>query len=171
MASNVKAGTMTVTIKEDINLNGVARGGNNTLNIANVAQVHRRVIDCIHSTSVTVFESHASAEGLDTFHDVDVKYIRVTNLDNSAHCYLQCYDAGGNVSFRLDPGCSHIFMAPLEGSTDRATLTGVDDYSDVGGGAGSTLVAFTKIDVEAVQEGSAATIVPIEVFVASAAAS
>ena len=159
MGSTIKAGTMTVTIKEDINLNGVARGAVNTLSIPDVAQVSRRIIECTHSESTKIFDAHVSSEGLDTFHDMDTKYVRITNLDDSVVCQLQVYSQGdGNVSFRLDPGASHFWITP--------GANGLHAYTDVSGGDAPTFAALDRVDIEPLVANAS-----VEVYVASSAAS
>tara|TARA_Y100000593_G_C4221948_1_gene292329 strand:- start:78 stop:560 length:483 start_codon:yes stop_codon:yes gene_type:complete len=160
MASNVTAGTMTVTIKEDINLNGVARGAKNTLSIANIGQVSRRIITTDGTTLTPVWRSHATADGLDQYHDADVRYVRITNLDNSNFALLKVADAAGTppttfMTIRLEPGASHIFMAP--------GATGVSTYVDI---SGVTMVPLAELNVTADTAG-----IDLELFVASAAAS
>ena len=158
MGSTIKAGTMTVTIKEDINLNGVARGAVNTLSIPNVAQVSRRIVECPADESTVVIDPHPSSQGLDTFHDTDVRYARITNLDSSVVCQLQVYTADGNISYRLDPGASHFWIVP--------GASGLDVYNDITGGNAPGFVTVNRIDVEPL--GNKAS---VEVYVASAAAS
>ena len=98
MASTITASTLTVKITETINLNGTNYGSNNSFEISSINEVLKRVVTCPASqdTTIALFQSAVSDDieslALDT---QDVKYIRVTNLDdtNSVNLSLQI-DAG-----------------------------------------------------------------------------
>ena len=98
MASTITAATLTVRVVESISLNGSAQGASNSFTIDSVNEIFKRIVTCPanQDTTIALFQSAVSDDieslGLDT---QDVKYIRVTNLDdtNSVNLSLQV-DAG-----------------------------------------------------------------------------
>ena len=44
MASTITASTLKVTIREDIKLNGVEQGSTNTLDIASISEIYKRIV-------------------------------------------------------------------------------------------------------------------------------
>tara|TARA_R100001082_G_scaffold64188_2_gene36122 strand:- start:3660 stop:4133 length:474 start_codon:yes stop_codon:yes gene_type:complete len=77
--------TLTVTHTESLTLNGSQQGSTNTLTIASVNEVYKRIVTCPANSETTLINFHSSvADG--TLSPVDmqsVRYIRLTNLDGS----------------------------------------------------------------------------------------
>ena len=131
MASTVKASTLTVTIKEDIDLNGQPYGSVSTLKLANINEVSSRIMNVgTASTNVLAF---GDANGAGTYHNTDVKYIRITNLDDTNYGVIRLTGAGGiDQAVRLDAGGSWVFAATTKAG-DPLVNIGVDDFGDNGG--------------------------------------
>ena len=143
---------MTVKIEESINLNGQAQGAITSLSVASINEIYKRIVS-LDSTNSTNLLAFGVVNGLGQFHDTDVRYIRVTNLDNTNYATLRVVGASStDFSVRLDPGASWLASVP-------STL-GMDDFGD---NAGVTLEKITSI---AGTSNTAA--VDLEVFVASA---
>jgi hypothetical protein len=118
---------LTVTIKEELTLNGSNRGSENITSIASVTQSFNRIVTLPANggsgntqTTVAVFRDLVSTND-GAIDDGDAKYIRVTNLDadNSVTLSLQIAAdgtnaAGDSASVLLAPGKSFI----LGGSAD-----------------------------------------------------
>lgn len=126
---------LTVTIKEELTLNGSNRGSENITSIASVTQSFNRIVTLpanggsgTTQTTVAVFRDLVSTND-GAIDDGDAKYIRVTNLDaiNNVTLSLQIAAdgtnaAGNSASVLLSPGKSFI----LCGSADYIA---VDDDS------------------------------------------
>jgi hypothetical protein len=117
---------LTVTIKEELTLNGSNRGSENITSIASVTQSFNRIVTLPNGGSVTVavFRDLVSTND-GAIDDGDAKYIRVTNLDadNSVTLSLQIAAdgtnaAGDSASILLAPGKSFI----LGGSADAIAV-------------------------------------------------
>ena len=87
MTSTVTAATLTVTHTESITLNGVDHGSTNTLSIASINEVMKRIVT-VPTSEVEVLALHVSAVSSGTFLEADVRYIRLTNLDDTNHVTL-----------------------------------------------------------------------------------
>jgi len=169
MASKITASTLKVTIQEDIKLNGVQQGGVNTFNISSVNEIYKRIVTCPASvnTAIATFKSDTSVTGsasttarATSLDMEDVKYIRVTNLDdsNSVNLSLQV-DAGENdtaadesATLLLEAEKSFMMGSPSDGI----------DVDDTNAGILTTLE-----DLESIFINPGGNAVDIEIFVAS----
>ena len=86
MATTLTAATLTVTLTEAISLNGYDQGSKNTLSISSINEVHKRILTVPTSEIEVLAISTANASG--TFIEGDVRYIRITNLDDTNHVTL-----------------------------------------------------------------------------------
>jgi len=150
MASTLTAATMTVTVRESIELNGYEQGSSNDFTIASIAEVSKRIVNCPASEKTVISFGAAIAGG--TYIEGDVRYIRLTNKDDTNFVILNIEgDASTDFSVRLDPGASFLIIS--------TAATGVVDYADI---SGATLEDLTGIKATA---DTAAC--DLEIFVAS----
>jgi hypothetical protein len=147
MASTITAASMTVAITETITLGGTARGSSHTQTIANVNEVDNRIITA--STTETDIIGFDTANGQGSYTRTNVKYIRVTNLDDTNFVTLGVSDTGSDTYFiNLEAGQSFII--------------GNDDLEvHATGGASS---AFSEADNISAKADTAS--VDLEIFVA-----
>jgi|TARA_Y100000034_G_scaffold9097_1_gene9797 hypothetical protein len=105
---------MTVTVTESINLNGTNQGATNTLSLASIAEVSKRIVNVPASEVEVVAMSTAVAAG--TFVESTVKYIRLTNLDDTNHITLTFKDEDATeFAVLLDKGQSFIYNGDIAG--------------------------------------------------------
>ena len=151
MASTVTAATMTVSISESINLNGKNQGATNTLSIGSINEVRNRIVT-IPTSEVTVC-SFGAAVSSGTYVAAGIRYIRLTNKDDSNYVTLNIEGANGtDFSVRLDPGASYLIVS--------STSTGVVDYGDI--------TAATLEDLTGIKATANSADVDLEAFIASA---
>ena len=90
-------------------MNGAVRGNTNVVTTTGINNVFERIVGCIHSqtTTVAVFDTapYSSAGAIDV---ENVRYIRVTNLDENGVVVLAVVTTNTNYQVRLTPGTSHI---------------------------------------------------------------
>jgi len=154
MATTVIAATMTVTVAEDITLSGSQQGSSNTFTIASINEVSKRIVTIPTSEKTIIAMSTAVSNG--TFIESDVRYIRITNLDDTNHVSLTFKDENNSeFAVKLDKGQSFIYNGDLSG--------GVVDTMDAGTTA-LTLALSDLVDITALADTAA---VDLEVFVAS----
>ena len=152
MASTITSGTLKITLTEQVILNGRDQGSKNTLSIGSINEVSKRIITT-NGTSQTAIVSFAATPAGGFFVDGDVRYVRVTNLDDTNFATLVVTgDSSTNFAVRLDPGASYLVTS--------TSTTGTADYADI---SGTTLEDLSQILATA---NTAA--VDLEVFVASA---
>jgi len=156
MTSTVTAATMTVTITESISLNGVDQGGTNTLSIASVNEVSKRIVSA--STTEQIILAFGTAVAAGQFDETKVVYIRITNLDDTNFVGLIFRNENSDeFSVKLDKGQSFIYNGDLAG--------GVVDTMDAVDNAGLTTNTFGDlVDITADADTASCD---LEIFVAS----
>lgn len=99
--------TLSVTIKEEVNLNGATRGSTIVNNITSVTKVYHQLITA--GTTETVLFSTAATEAGSTFAPADVKYIRITNINaTDVACDIRIADAAQEYFVRLNQNESYV---------------------------------------------------------------
>ena len=135
MATSVRNATLKVTIEEEINLNGVRQGAKNVKRISDINEIYRRIVSCPANNETTVVLFHGTVYSDDSTLDVeDVKYIRVTNLDdtNSLTLNLQIDvgedDTGADesASILVEAGKSFIMGTPSDGLAVQDTNANIE---------------------------------------------
>jgi len=139
MASTVTPATATVQIVESLTLGGVDRGGSHTRSISNVAEADRRVMTVDSSNEIDIIELN-TANGQGKFIRSAIKYIRITNLDNTNFIRVRFKKSGGaTADVKVDAGATFMFST---GSMDADTTPGA-------------FSAFVDIDVISAQADTA----------------
>jgi hypothetical protein len=99
--------TLSVTIKEEVNLNGATRGSTIVNNITQVDKVYHQIIG-VGSTEAVLFSTAATEAGA-TIPSSNVKYIRITNINSTdVYCDLRIADAAQEYFVRLNQNESYI---------------------------------------------------------------
>jgi hypothetical protein len=157
MASKVTSSSLKVWIKENIILNGAQRGGETAYIIPSINEISKRIVTAqTTERQILVFDTAAIGPG--KFIQGDVRYIRITNLDDTNHVTLTFKNHNDDeFAVKLDYGQSYIYNADLAGGT-VATMDAID-------GAGLTLSLGNLVDITVLADTAACD---LEVFVASA---
>ena len=87
MATTVTNANLTVTITDSVTLNGQAYGNTNTLTIGSIDEVYSRIVEVPISTYTNILQLGTTGQGQVTA--ANVKYIRVTNLDDTNYINLK----------------------------------------------------------------------------------
>ena len=162
MASTISAANLKVKITEEIILNGRDQGSSNTLTIGSINEVFKRIVTCTANAETTLVHFHSSvADGTLAPLDIDdVRYIRVTNLDDTTSVTLSLQSDVGeddsaadeSASLLLEAGKSFMMGVPNDGiGISDANASLVTDLVDL-----ESLVVFTGSDA-----------IDVEIFVAS----
>ena len=154
MTSTITAATLTLTVKESIELNGVEQGSTNTKTIASVTEISKRIVNVPASEVVAIAISTAIGAG--QFHEDDVKYLRFTNLDDTNYVTLTFKNENNDeFAIKLDAGYSFIY--PGDNSD------GVKNTMDAIDGTGLTYLLGDLVNVSAEANTAACD---MEIFVA-----
>ena len=145
--------TLTATITESCVLNGSNQGGSNTLSVAGINEITKRVVTCTASQTTTIANFgttvHAAASNIDV---EDTRYIRITNLDSSNSITVAMVGASDNFQVVVPGGHSLVFGTPDD------FMLGEEDQSP----------AFASYeDLASIQVNPGGNAVSVELFVAS----
>tara|TARA_B100000949_G_scaffold4824_1_gene4111 strand:- start:797 stop:1270 length:474 start_codon:yes stop_codon:yes gene_type:complete len=156
MTTTLTAATLTVTLKESIELNGVEQGATNTKTIASVNEVSKRIVT-VTTTEAEVMAFHVSAIASGTFIEGDVRYVRFTNLDDTNFVTLTFKNENDD-EFAIKVDAGHSFIYPGDNSG------GVVDTMDAIDGTGLTYALGDLVNVTADADTASCD---MEIFVAS----
>ena len=140
MASTLTASTMTVSISESITLNGKNQGGSTTLSIASIKDIYKRIVTIAadDDATVAVFKS-TTASSDSAFDKENVKYIRITNLDDSNSLNISLQLDSGEDNSAADLSVTHLvqagrsfIMGTVDEVTDNTNVLMVDNLSNAG---------------------------------------
>jgi 2,4-dienoyl-CoA reductase-like NADH-dependent reductase (Old Yellow Enzyme family) len=157
---------LKLTIREELTLNGYDQGATNSLTISGINELSKRIVtattteagllgflSALSSVGVTANKVGYLAGILD---DGDVRYIRITNLDDSNHITLTFRDED-NTEFRMKVDAGHSFIYPGDNSGGV-----VDTMKAAGSALASGLADLVDITVDADTASC-----DVEVYVAS----
>ena len=155
MASTIPAGTLKVTIRESITLKGKEQGSTTELSISDINEVASRIITVPVSEVEIIAMSTAVSSG--TFVEGNVRYIRITNLDDTNHVSLTFKNEDNDeFGVKLDKGQSFIYNGDMSG--------GVVDTMDAAATAITPGTFADLVNITALADTAACD---LEVFVAS----
>ena len=106
MATTVIDANLTVTITDNVTLNGQVYGNTNTLTVASIDEVYNRVVEVPISAFTNILQL-TTASGQGALSAANVKYIRVTNLDDTNYVNLKVFGSDAMV-IKLEAGKSFI---------------------------------------------------------------
>lgn len=151
MASTLSNATLSVTLTEKIVLNGSDHGSTKKMSISGINEISKRILTCATTPGTQIYAG-SDAVSYGTFVTSNVKYIRITNLDDTNSVVLHLSDGSSHHSQHLLAAGQVFFLTDVSASFDVEAL--VQDFSGEN---------ITRID--AMAQSSA---VDIEILVASA---
>tara|TARA_B100001113_G_scaffold227828_1_gene187058 strand:+ start:298 stop:747 length:450 start_codon:yes stop_codon:yes gene_type:complete len=145
---------LTVTINESVTINGALRGSSNVLTISSITDTFERVVTCPHSNTTTIATFNSNVYGSAGALDLEnCKYIRVTNLSDTANMDLAIVTENTNYQVVMTAGTSHLLC-----QADTAAIAEADTTPNF-----PTLEDITSIQVRPRSTDD----VDVEIFVAS----
>ena len=161
MASTISSANLKVKITEEIILNGKDQGSSNTLTIGSIKDISKRIVTIAADDDVTVLVFKSTTASADGALDKDnVKYIRITNLDDSNSV---------NLSLQLDSGednsAADIQSTILLEAGKSFMMGSPDEAVQVHDSSATISTALTDLESIIVDPGSNAG--TVEVFTAS----
>ena len=162
MASTISAGTLKVKIIEEIKLNGKDQGGITSLNIGSINEIYKRILTCLANNETRIVDFHSSAaDATLTPLDVqDVKYIRVTNLDDTNSLTLSLQIDVGEDDTTADESASILLAA------GHSFIMGTS-HDSVGVSDADANLVTDLVDLESIIVQPGANAIDVEILVAS----
>jgi hypothetical protein len=157
MATTLTNATLTVTLSESVLLKGVEQGSTNTLSISSINEVFKQIVTCTTDRN-ELFAAIASGTDKGSFLEANIRYIRVTNLDDTNHVVLFFKnESNDEIAVKLDRGQSFIYNADLTGG-----VVDTMDANSAGTASSGQLADLTNVYAQADTAS-----VDLEIFVAS----
>tara|TARA_R100001530_G_scaffold102824_2_gene71539 strand:+ start:179 stop:637 length:459 start_codon:yes stop_codon:yes gene_type:complete len=106
MATTVTASTLSVSVTESITLNSVVRNSKATTTIASIGEISNRIMSIESDTNGTVIMGVSSTlAGAGTYPKGELKYLRITNLDDTNFIIIQFTDESAHYwELKLEAG-------------------------------------------------------------------
>ena len=160
MASTVKAKTLRVTVQEDIVLNGTNYGSKTKVSFASIKEVYKRVVRCVDDTDCTIATFQTATSTSDGAIDLEnVKYIRVTKLDDTNPMNLSLQVAGG------ESGTANMSTTILISAGESFIMGTIHDGIALSDANATIVTALT--DLESLLVDPLSEDIDVEIFVAS----
>jgi len=151
MASTLSNATLTVTVTESLTLNGSDHGSNKKMTIAGVNEVSKRIITTL-TTGTQVYKGHETVASFGQFIYGNVKYIRITNLDDTNAVTIHIEDTTNTTYAQFLIPAGHVFY-----------------LTDAAGSYGDNSTAATPTgNIERIDALASTASVDVEILVASA---
>ena len=156
MATTITSAKLKVTITESIKLKGKDQGSTTELTINDINEVASRIVTVPTSEVEIIAMSTAVSSG--TFVEGNVRYIRITNLDDTNHVSLTFKNEDNDEFWvKLDKGQTFIYNGDLSG--------GVVDTMEAAATAITPGTFADLVNITALADTAACD---LEIFVASA---
>jgi len=145
---------LTVTISESVTVNGALRGSTNTLIVGSITDTFERIVTCPHSNTTTIATFNSNVYGSAGALDLEnCKYIRITNLSETAVMDLAIVTENTNYQVVMTAGTTHLLC-----QADTAAIAEADTTPNF-----PTLEDIASIQVRPRSTDD----VDVEIFVAS----
>jgi len=114
MATTIASGTLTVKLTESVSLNGSDMGSTNTLTVAAINEIDQRIVT-IDASNVRALFEFGTVVAPGKYISANVKYLRVTNKDDTNGVSLNLESASSNCWIVVLAGQSFILSASTGG--------------------------------------------------------
>lgn len=140
MATTITPADLTITITESVTLGNSDRGSTHTQTISDVTEFTNRIVNV--GTSETDILGFGTANGQGSYVRTDVKYIRISNLDDTNYATIGVSDTSGDTYFvKLEAGQSFIVNNDdLETNTDGSGSSSFSEADNISAKANGAAV-------------------------------
>ena len=147
MASTLTPTSFNITITEEQIVRNSIVKHEVRQTISGVTNVDHRILTCPQTTSIDLFNIDGPNPGAGTFPSSSLKYIRITNLDNSFSTAITISGSNGTFTQELTP-TSSMFIASSKITSSKFNGNFEDNISYVKAYAisGSTDIEYTLIN-------------------------
>ena len=147
MASKVKKAQLNVILKEDVSLNGKEYGNRVDLAIGGINEVSQRILTIPTTDPATTILNLSGSVGPGTYSMTNLKYARLTNLDNENFVRLSFISASAagthynRYDVKLEANKTYIFTnSKISGSDNGDGFGSFADFTDLRAKADSAAV-------------------------------
>ena len=130
MATTVTATALTVTITEAVSLNGNTYGNTTTKTTTVVGNALQR-IQAINTSEEDLLLFHSTAEAAGQVVGDNMKYLRLTNLDNTNYITVSFKTAAEHYSIKLESGDSYVLMTNQMNAEADVSIGSLEDMAKI----------------------------------------
>ena len=130
MSTTLTPSTFRVTILEEQIAKNKTIQNDSVYSISNVTNVDRRTLTCPQTTSITLFNLDGPNPGAGTFPSSSLKYVRITNLDNTNNIALTISGSATSFTQEVLPQSS-IFVVSSNITSSAFNGTFGDDITSI----------------------------------------
>ena len=131
MATTVTPTTATITISENIVLNGVSYGNSIDKSFESQGEVIQRIMSI--GVAFTEIFNATTLDGRGQVVVNDWAYFRITNLDDTNFLTLRLYDSTDSQFFKIEAGESFFLMSPeIDIDASGTTFNAFSDVNEIG---------------------------------------
>ena len=131
MATTITPATLSVTINEDISLNGVTYGNAITKTFDSQGEAIQRIMSI--GVAFTEIFNATTIDGRGQVVVNDWAYFRITNLDDTNFLTLRLYDSTDSQFFKIESGESFFLMSPeIDIDASGTTFNAFSDVNEIG---------------------------------------
>lgn len=131
MATTLTAGTMRIVIREEP-VSGIGDlGDSHALELASIKHIDRRTVTVLTTTNGTELLQMSTAAGAGVFIGANVRYVRVTNLDDTNYVTLHVQSASKYVQHKLEAGRSYLLTANKIDNASDIDSTSLADVTSI----------------------------------------
>tara|TARA_Y100000310_G_C20380735_1_gene667979 strand:- start:276 stop:755 length:480 start_codon:yes stop_codon:yes gene_type:complete len=159
MTTTVTSSTLTVDISETITLNGLKRNGRALYEIENISYIDSRIMTVTNATNGTGIISLSTVAGSGVHSADKVKYLRLTNLDDSANV---------TIAFSLYNVATQEMIGILLPAGKSIVIGDTNDAGDTDE-ASATVNNLSLKDIIEIKGKSSAATCQIEIYIAAIA--
>ena len=149
MTSKVDSANLTLRMSEEVILNGKSYGSKSVQTISSVNTIVESIFTVPANTTSTILQ-FSSTESIGTFTSTGIKYIRLTNLDDTNFVRLHFSDGSNvNIDVKLEPSRTMIFTNTYFSGTDaNNTFSSFSNFTTISGKADTS-----PVDIEVFAAG------------------
>ena len=147
MSTTLTPSTFKVTISEEQIVKNKTIQNDSVYSISNVTNVDRRILTCPQTTSINLFNLNGPNPGAGTFPSSSLKYVRITNLDNTNNIALTI--SGSKTSFTqevLPQSSIFVISSNVTSSNFNGTFGDDINYIQAYAISGSIDVEYTLVN-------------------------
>ena len=132
MATTLTASTLKVTVKEEITLNGKKHEYKQEQSIPSINMISQRIVRVPTSTE-KILDFNSTTIGAGQYVAGDVKYIRITNLDDTNFVNIGIRKSSADVAYlKVEKGDSLLLNnTSLQTKTDGAGFSAFQTLTDI----------------------------------------
>lgn len=148
MASIVSPTTFKVTIREEQTVKGISSVNEVEYSIPSVKQVDRRLVTCPQTTSIDLFDIDNTSPGAGQFVSSSLKYVRVSNLDDTFPIALTLSGSEGTFTQNVTANTSYVFANSSMTASNAEVFNSSDYLFNDGVNTVKVYASGSDVDVE-----------------------